>query len=154
MKFSTQEDIEAPIAYVFDRLSDFDAFEKRAMRQGADVRRLQDGVPQVGTAWDVAFQFRGRTRDMRVQLTQIDPPHAYHFETESDGMTAISDVTLVSLSPSRTRIAVGIDLRARTLTARLLLQSMKLAKAKLSKRFKVRVLDYAEDIEDVYRKQG
>lgn len=154
MKFSTREDIEAPIAYVFDRVSDFDAFEKRAKRQGADVHRLQDGAPKVGMAWDVAFPFRGRTREMRVTLTHIEPPQAYHFETNSDGMTATSDVTLVSLSPSRTRIAVGIDLRARTLTSRLLLQSMKLAKAKLTKRFKVRVLDYAEDIEDAYRKRG
>jgi hypothetical protein len=35
-----------------------------------------------------------------------------------------------------------------TLTARLLTQSMKLAKAKPTKRFKVRVSDLVEDIED------
>ncbi len=154
MKFSTREDIEAPIAFVFERISDFDTFEKRALRQGADVQRTDEGAFDVGAIWDVAFPFRGRTRKMQIKLTQIDPPNGYHFETESDGMTATSDVTLVSLSPTRTRIAVGIDLRARTLTARLLIQSMKLAKTKLSNRFKARVLDYAEDIEDAFRKQG
>ncbi|MEL6839364.1 MAG: SRPBCC family protein [Pseudomonadota bacterium] len=154
MKFSTREDIEAPIAFVFEHFSDFDVFEKRAMRHGAQVNRLGDDRRRTGTAWDVAFQFRGRTRQMQVTLTRIDPPNGYNLESQSDGMTAVSEVTLVSLSPSRTRVAVGIDLRARTLTARLLLQSMKLAKTKLTKRFKARVLDYAEDIEDAFQRQA
>jgi carbon monoxide dehydrogenase subunit G len=152
MKFSTREDIEAPIAHVFDQISDFDAFERRALRQGANVKRMSDGPAVVGTSWEVAFKFRGRTRQVQPTLTQIEHPNGYQIETVSDGMTAKSEVTLVALSPSRTRISVAIDLRAQTLTARLLIQSMKLAKAKLTKRFKVRVLDLAEDIEDGYRK--
>ncbi|MEO0917722.1 MAG: SRPBCC family protein [Pseudomonadota bacterium] len=153
MKFSTREDIEAPIAFVFERASDFDALEKRARNYGADITRNGDGPAQVGMTWDAAFEFRGRNRQMQVKLTQFNPPEAYIFETEMNGLTAVSDVTLVSLSPSRTRLAVGIDLRAHTLTARLLLQSMKLAKTKLTKRFKARVRDYAEDIEEAYRAQ-
>lgn len=152
MKFSTREDIEAPMAYVFDKVSDFEAFEKRALRQGADVQRVQGGAIAVGTAWEVAFKFRGRTRKMHPVLTKMDAPNSYLLETTSDGMTIVSDVTLIALSPTRTRIAVGIDLRARSLTARLLLQSMKLAKSRLTKRFKSRVLDFADDIEDGYRK--
>ncbi|MDX8347197.1 SRPBCC family protein [Cognatiyoonia sp. IB215446] len=153
MKFSTREDIEAPIAFVFDRASDFDALEKRGRQYGAEISRNGDGPAQVGMAWDAVFEFRGRNRQMQVKLTQFTPPEAYIFETEMNGLTAVSDVTLVSLSPSRTRLAIGIDLRAHTLTARLLLQSMKLAKTKLTKRFKARVRDYAEDIEEAYRAQ-
>ncbi len=152
MKFSTREDIEAPMAYVFDKVSDFEAFEKRALRQGADVQRLKGDAIGVGTAWDVVFQFRGRTRKLCPVLTQMDAPNGYLIETTSDGMTIVSDVTLIALSPTRTRIAVAIELRARTLTARLLLQSMKLVKSKLTNRFKSRVLDLSEDIEDGYRK--
>lgn len=154
MKFSTREDIEAPIDFVFDRANDFEVFEKRAMRYGAQISRVDTGTPEPGSKWDIAFQFRGRTRRMQVTLTRLDPPNSYAFETESDGMQAVSEVTLVSLSPNRTRLAVGLDLRANTLTSRLLLQSMKLAKVKLTKRFKARVLDYAEDIEEAYRKQS
>ena len=55
MKFSTREDIEAPIAYVFDRVADFPAYERRALRQGAEVSCRTDGAAQVGTVWDVEF---------------------------------------------------------------------------------------------------
>ena len=47
---------------------------------------------------------------------------------------------------------VSFELKAKTLTARLLLQSLKLAKTKMTKRFKARVLDYAETVEDDYRR--
>ena len=152
MKFSTREDIEAPIDHVFDRVSDFASFERRALRYGADVVRLDEGPVQEGSSWNIAFQFRGRERRMQSHLASFDPPNGYLVTTMSDGMTITSTVDLVALSRGRTRVAVAVDLRAKTLTARLLLQSMKLAKTKLTKRFKARVLEYAEDLEDDYRR--
>lgn len=153
MKLSTREDLEAPIDFVFARLSDFAAFERRALRSGAQVLRQGTGDVQVGTIWDVDFTFRGRERSVKATLAQLDPPNALKVDSISDGIIAVTDVELVALSPARTRVIVGFEMRARTLTARLLLQSLKLAKTKLSKRFKARVLDYAEDVEDQYRAQ-
>lgn len=154
MKFSTREDIEAPIDYVFDRVTDFAAFERRALRQGAEVNRRDDGEIGVGTVWDVAFKFRGRDRKVAAKLVVLDRPNAMQIESASDGLDAITIVELVALSQARTRVLVSLDLKAKTLTARLLLQSLKLAKTKISKRFKARVLDYAEDIEDRYRRDA
>ncbi len=154
MKFSTKEDIEAPIAYVYAQVTDFDAFTRRALRLGADIKQIHAGGPAVGAEWHVGFQFRGRQRDMQARIPQMDPPYGYQVDTTSGGMAALSEVTLVALSPRRTRLAFTIDVRAQTLTARLLLQSMKLAKGKLTKRFKVRVLEFAEEIEDRHRKSG
>ncbi len=152
MKFSTREDIEAPIDHVFAEMSDFDAFQRRAMRHGGQVERLDDGPIKQGSHWDIAFSYRGRDRRMQAELTEIEPPHHYVVVATSDGMTITTEVELVALSRGRTRIAIGMDLRAKSLTARLLLQSMKLAKGKLTKRFKARIVEHAEDIEDAYRK--
>lgn len=151
MKLSTREDIEAPVAFVFDRVTDFAMFERRALRHGADVVRNGTDPASVGTSWDIGFTFRGRARAVTATLTKLDPPHDVVIESLSDGLTALTEVTLVALSPGRTRVIVGFELRARTLTARLLLQSLKLAKAKLAKRFAARVLDYAADIGEAYR---
>ena len=77
------------------------------------------------------------------------------FSTREDIEAPIAYVfDLIALSQSRTRVMVTITVKAKTLTSRLLVQSLKLAKTKLTKRFKARVLDYAEDIEDRYRREG
>jgi len=154
MKFSTREDIEAPVDYVFSQVSDFAAFERRAMRQGADVTRREDGPIAQGAIWDISFQFRGRDRRVLAELTQLDVPTLLSIDSASDGLNAVTEVELIALSQTRTRVLVNFDLRAKTLTARLLLQSLKLAKTKMTKRFNARVLDYAEDIEDRYRRDA
>ena len=154
MKFSTREDIEAPIDHVFAQVSDFDGFERSALRRGAQVRRIESGPVQVGSQWDTAFKFRGRDRKMQITLTLLEAPEMYQIAAQSDGITADTLVELVALSPRRTRLSVALELKPRSLTARVLLQSMKLAKGKLTKRFKARVLELAEDIEDGYRKRG
>lgn len=155
MKFSTREDVEVPIAYVFAQVSDFAGFERRALRHGAHITRVdQDSGPaQPGSEWKIAFKFRGRNRALHAKLTVLDAPNGYQVTGESDGITVDTEIALVALSPSRTRIQVGMDLRAKSMTARLLLQSMKLAKVRLTKRFRARVVEYAEDMEDTYRKQ-
>ncbi len=154
MKFSTREDIEAPINYVFAQVSDFAAFERRAMRQGADViRKPEDAVAQ-GTVWDIKFNFRGRDRKAEAVLTLLDQPQAFTIDSASDGLNASTEIELIALSQTRTRVLVSFDLRAKTLTARLLVQSLKLAKSKMTKRFNGRVLDFAEEIEDRYRRDA
>ena len=56
MKFVAHEDVEAPIDFVFEQMSDFPALERSALRRGAEVQRV-DTVPDKtpGMAWDVAF---------------------------------------------------------------------------------------------------
>ncbi|SEW38214.1 hypothetical protein SAMN04488515_2441 [Cognatiyoonia koreensis] len=151
MKFSTREDIEAPVDYVFGQVSDFGAFERQALRRGAEVRRVDSGPFKEGSSWDVAFKFRGKDRNMRANLEHLDAPNGFRIETVANGIDGLTQVDLVPLSPHRTRIAVSIDLTAKSLSARLLLQSLKLAKSNLTNRFKKRIADFSQDIEDRYR---
>jgi hypothetical protein len=151
MKFSTREDIEAPVDYVFGQISDFGAFERQALRRGADVRRLDNGPYVKGSAWDVAFKFRGKDRQLRGTLRIFDAPNMYQIDVTSPNLEGVSLVELVPLSPHRTRIAVSIEIGAKTLAARLMLQSLKLAKSNLTNRFKKRVADFAVDVEDRFK---
>ena len=147
MKFSAREDIEAPIDQVYARVTDFATFERQMLRRGAEVRRVDAGQPaRVGSAWDVAFTFRGRDRRLRATVTRMDAPTDVVVAIAANGMDGVTTVELVALSPRRTRLAVTIDLSARSLSARLLLQSLKLAKSNLSNRFKKRVSDFAAGI--------
>ena len=144
MKFSTREDIEAPIDNVFKAVSDFDAFERRMLRRGVDITRDEaTALDQVGARWKAKFSWRGRLHDVDAELVTLDPGEGYAIESMSSGVECMSTVDLVALSKARTRMFVSIDLKPTTLSSRLLVQSLRLAKGNLSRRFKARVQEFA-----------
>ncbi|MDQ2089569.1 SRPBCC family protein [Marimonas arenosa] len=151
MKFKTREDIGAPIDYVFGVVSDFETFQRKALRRGAEIaRRDALETPGVGMAWDVAFAFRGKRREMQVQLVDHEPPNRMSFDSRMPGMIGYMGVELIALSRAHTRMVLEIELKPETLSARLLVQSMKLARGSLNKRFQVRVAEFAKTTEDRY----
>ena len=152
MQFSAREDIEAPIHSVFDMVADFDRFERMAMRRGVDVRRTTGGVaPSAGMAWETEFKLRGKPRKMSVLLTDCDHPSQMRFEATGKGMTGVTVVDFMALSQRRTRLSVDLSLSAKSLPARLLLQSMKLGQARFRKRFQMRLAEFARELEQRYR---
>lgn len=155
MKFSTKEDIEAPIDYVFDALTDFDAFERLAMRRGAEVQRT-DRLRQVGPGmrWQVRFNLRGKPRDVAIELVSIDRANALAVEGTSGSFEGSTDIELLRLSPRRTRINIQTEIKPKTLAARVLMQSLKLARSKLTKRYHMRVHNFALDLESRYRREN
>ena len=149
MKFSSKEDVEAPIAQVFDMLADFGSYERQALRRGIEVHRTDTRAePGVGVSWHALFDLRGKRREVDVVVSAFDRPDSIHFTSDSQGLQGLVTLELVALSPRRTRLAIEVDLKPKTLSARLLVQSLKLAKKNLTKRFKLRVADYAKGLED------
>ncbi len=147
MKFSTREDIEAPIDEVFASLTDFAYFERQAMRRGIEVTR-DNPAPGEGAAWSVRAPFRGKTRDIVLDVTRLVKPENLLVHSKSSGMSCDFEVKLMSLSRQRTRMIVSADIRPQTFAARVVIQSLKLAKATLSRRFETRVAGLARRIED------
>ena len=148
MKFSNRQDIDAPIALVFENATDFPRFEKQARRRGADVRRLDKlAEPAIGVRWVASFTFRGKLRRVQAELAAIAPPERLRLTSVSGGVRADFEIELMALSHNRTRIRAGLDLRPVTLAARLLIQSLKFAKSNLDRRFAERMVEFARDVE-------
>lgn len=155
MKFVAKDDIEAPIDFVFREVSNFEAFQRAAIRHGATITRTDDlAAPGPGMTWDAAFELRGRRRETRVTLVEYDPPNGMRFEAESPGLAVTCRVELIALSPNRTRLKLHLELKPQTLSARLLVQSLKLAKANLTKRLNLRVADFAAGVSERARRQA
>ena len=148
MKLSAREDIEAPINYVFDRVSDFTLLERSAMRRGVEVVR---NVVEGNTTWALAFTFRGRPRNATVALEKVESPSLLVAGFSSGGLMGQTIVELIALSRNRTRLSISVDFAPQTLSARLMVQSLRLAKMTITRRFKTRVADIAEEIEEGYR---
>ena len=126
MKFSAQEDLKLPQADVFARLSNFDTFERIALKRNVRVSQISQNNPNEDTlGWNCKFKVRGRLRDVEIRLIEFD---------------------VIPLSRVQTRIQVVSVLEPKTLAARLLVQSMKLARSKFNQRFKSRVGKLAEFI--------
>lgn len=151
MKFSTNEDVDAPIEAAFDMFSDFNALELAVKRRGADVQRTdQMAQPGVGMKWRAAFDLRGKRRQVDVAMVRFDRPNEMQLEGTSSGMNAVSSFHFMPLSPQRTRVRVELEITPLNLSARLMVQSMRLAKNGLNTKFKLNVADYARRMEGQY----
>jgi len=152
MKFSTKEDVEAPIDAVFAMLCDFETFERAAMRRGAEVQRTDNKpVPGVGVGWRSAFNMRGKRRQVDIEMITFEKPSEMAFECTSQGLLTLMSIELVALSKNRIRIMITLDIKPLNLSARLLVQSLKLAKTSLTKKYKLRIAEFAKTLEDRHK---
>lgn len=152
MKLTAKEDIEAPIGFVAFFLSDFEMWERAAMRRGADVDRMDRlRTPGPGMEWKVGFTYRAKKRSVEIRLLTLTPDQLMVFDCMAQPAEAILTIEMVEMGARRTRVVVSVDIKPRTLAARLFLQSMRLAKAKVTRRFAQRLTQTSADIEDRYR---
>lgn len=151
MHLSSRTDIEAPISFVFDTLTDFDGWERAALRRGAEVSRTDTlRTPGAGMGWAVGFRFRGKDRKVKIDLVELETESRLVFRGESRMFAGDVKIEPVSLAPNRTRLVVHLDVRPLTLGARLVMQSVKLAKGKVQSRFNKRLAQMAVEIEQRY----
>jgi hypothetical protein len=101
----------------------------------------------LGRRWTVRFRHRGRDRELSTGIETWDPPRGLSTLGRIGGFEGRMVLDLTELSPRRTRLRVDLDVKPRSLTARLMLQSLKLAKASLSNRFKARFHGFARQLE-------
>ncbi len=154
MKLVAKYDVEAPAAFVFAQLSDFDGWERAAMRRGADVMRV-DKLTRVapGMTWDTQFRYRGKDRAATIRLDAITPTSALALT----GMSAIVDgmvqIDILDLAAKRTRVEVRLEIKPKTIAARIYVQSLRLARARVERSFAQRVALLTSEIETRFRGQ-
>lgn len=151
MELTGKEDIDVPIEEAFAMLSDVDVHERSALRRGAEVTRL-DKLPNpgVGANWDIAFLLRGKPRVLHLEMTHFDAPNEIGMHAKVKGLETEIKLELVALSRTKTRVQFWCGMRAKTLSARLLLQSLKLARGNLNNRIQTRMGTLRADFEARY----
>jgi hypothetical protein len=154
MRFTASADIAAPIEQVFGAATDHEGFVRRAERRGAEVRRT-DRLGQrpgraplpLGAAWRASFPFRGRERRVEVHLARLEPPTLAEALVEGGGFAARLGADLLALSRDLTRLTLAVDVQARTLSGRVMLQGMRFARGAVERRMKARLLAWAREVE-------
>ncbi len=152
MKLTAKEDIEAPLEFVFQAFADVEYWERAALRRGADVQRTDKlRAVAVGLGWNVGFEYRGKPRKVDIRLDDLDRPTRLGFSGRAKSLEGLVDLEFLELGAKRTRVTFTTELKPRTLAARLFLQSLKLAKARVTRKYDLRVGQLCNDIEDRYR---
>jgi hypothetical protein len=152
MKFSAKTDINAGLNAAFAGIADFDAYERFALRAGAEITRVDAlTTPGPGLMWALRIVFRGKVLKINIELMDYDPPNMLQFTGGSDGYEADVRVELMALSARETRVTVSADVKPKTLAARLVLQSARLTKGALNKRFRRRIVQFGTELESRVR---
>ena len=84
---------------------------------------------------------------MSVGLTRLEAPH--HLEANLISMAVEGHLTveLIEMASRRTRMHVTSEFRPLSLGARLFLQSLRLARGRVDRKYKARVAQFAAEVE-------
>lgn len=153
MKLVARYDVDVPAAFVWAELSDFDSWERMAMRRGAEVTRT-DRMAQkaAGMGWAVTFPFRGQERRATIAVSEFSAPNRMVISAQSAVVDFGITVSLMDLTAARTRIEVVSDIRPRSIAARLYIQGLRLARKTVERKYAKRISQLALEIEDRFRR--
>lgn len=153
MKFDLTETIEAPAEAVWSQLVEWERFERAAAGRGAQVTRTgaANGIG-IGSGWRGSIDLRGKTRSLEVTITDLARPERMEVDGQIGGMTAEMFLTLTPAAPARTILRMQLDLGARTMAARLILQSVRLARGRVTSRIEAGFARLGDRAEAAWRR--
>lgn len=155
MKFKVFEDVDAPQAMVWARFTDFSGFEADARGRGATLTRVGNWAQATqGVEWRGAVTVRGKSRPITAKITQNVPQELCVIESRIGGMNCHHEMSFIPLSGVVTRVGLVLDLSADTLTARLLLQTLKLARGRVLQRLQAMIARQGNAVEAEWRRQN
>ena len=140
---------------VWARFTDFSGFEEDARGRGAILNRVGNWTQTVqGVEWRGEVTVRGKSRPITAKVTQLVPQELCIVDSRIGGMNCNQEIIFVPLSTTVTRVALMLDLSADTLTARLLLQTMKLARGRVLQKLQGVLARQGNAVEAAYRRQN
>ena len=152
MKFSNRVDVALPADTLFAQLTDIPALEQAAMKKGVVMLRLDSLAEKgAGMSWDVGFRLRGKPRQMIVDVTRFEAPARIDYSGTSAGFQVTLVLEFTALAPRRSRMSTLFEIKPRTLGGRLLLQSARLGRANLDRRYDERIKSFLRDLESRHR---
>ncbi|GHC63688.1 hypothetical protein [Neogemmobacter tilapiae] len=139
MKLKAHHDLDIGNHALFAALTDATRWERAAMRKGVEVLRIDGGDElAAGAVWQVTGLVRGKLRSGQLKLRMVEEPSHLLFDFESPMFTGVFVTRLFEMSARRTRVALEVEVRPRTLAARIVLQGARLGRQKLEGRFHAR----------------
>lgn len=153
MKLTAKTDLEVPAAFVFATLTDNASWEREAIRNGVEVER-PPGSPErgIGAAWRMRGQFRGKARKALIRIEDMAQDQRIDMSIDSPSIEGTARIEVMVLSPRRSRLRVDLEIKPKTLAARLFINTMRLAKGRVQGRFEKGLGQLGARIKDRYER--
>lgn len=148
MKLSARKDIDAPVADVFDICTDTATWERAALRRGVEIERkdtLSSFAP--GMHWAIGFLWREKRRAAEVKLLSAERPTSMKFHAFGSLMDVMIEAEFVALSVRKSRIILRTEIKPRNLSARVIVQSLKLARGRIEAKYEAKLGQLAQELE-------
>ncbi|MCJ8140404.1 SRPBCC family protein [Falsirhodobacter halotolerans] len=150
MKFTSHADIAAPPGFVFADMTDFEGWETAVRKRNTTLSRSA-GPIRPGTTWDARFRLRGKDRAMTITLVSVEPDRRIHLTLVDPSLHVDIVLDLIEVAANASRLAATVDLRPQNLTARLLVQSLRLARGNIQGQLDQRIRTYANRVAQDFR---
>lgn len=155
MDFSLSKEINAPVAFVFQAVTEFEQFEAAAIGRGVKVQRRSapsDTAP--GPIWDIQFAFHGKALDLTLEVTEQTAPDLLAASIVAKSFKGRATCQLTECAPEQTRMTLRFLFEGQTLSGRLFLKALDVTKPAMEQKIATRMADFAQKTEIDYRSAG
>ena len=152
MKLTARTDIDAPFGFVYESLADHESWVREATARGLAIERLADApVSGPGAGWLAQVPFRGKLVALELQVADQKPSEQLGYSLRTNSFDGTITLSVMALSARRTRLHMAIEISPRTVIARVLINTLRLAKGRAQARMDHRLAQMGGQIEGRWR---
>ena len=127
--------VNAPMDWAFTALCDHRFFAARAAANGVTVTSPDTpDTPFADRTWQASGPFRGRPRTADISIKSIAAPVRLQLISTVSNIEAHTDIEFLETGRRRTRMKIRVGLLPRSMTARLIVQSLRFSRPRLTRR--------------------
>ena len=104
----------------------------------------------VGAEWRIRGHFRGKARKVQIRVEELTQDQRIGLGIDSPSVEGTTRLEVMALSARRSRLRVDLEVKPKTLAARLFINTMRLAKGRVQARFETRLGQLGARIKDRY----
>jgi len=155
MELSYHRIINVPQAFAFDRATDFERFEAEGFGNLAPFEpRNEIRAPKLGARWRTAAEFQGRPRRFSLELFELADPGTLVLGNKSEKYDVEARFEFEDAGDASTHFSFKLNAKAQSITGKLILQTIQLARARIVKSMQVDFDKMAERMEAAYQAEG
>jgi len=155
MELSYSNTINVPQDFAFDLATDFERFELEGFGNLAPFEPRNDiRAPELGARWRTAADFQGRPRRFSVELLKLEDPGTLVLGNKSEKYDVEAHFDFKAAGDEQTAFTFVLNAKAQSITGKLILQTIQLARARIVKSMQADFDKMAARMEAAYRAEG